>query len=88
MANNLSSLIVFRLLAGIGASCPITLGGGTIADMIPLEKRGLAMMFWIMGPIMGPTFGPLAGSYLAQAKGWRWIFWLLTICVSLIFSEE
>lgn len=71
MANNLSSLIVFRLLAGIGASCPITLGGGTIADMIPLEKRGLAMMFWIMGPIMGPTFGPLAGSYLAQASTLR-----------------
>jgi MFS family permease len=62
LANNLSALIVFRLFAGIAASCPITLGAGTIADMIPLEKRGLAMASWVMGPLVGPTFGPL-GEY-------------------------
>jgi MFS family permease len=61
LANNLSALLVFRLFAGIAASCPITLGAGTIADMIPLERRGLAMASWIVGPLVGPTFGPLAG---------------------------
>ena len=59
LANNLAALIVFRLFAGIAGSCPITLGAGTIADMVPLEKRGLAMAFWIMGPVLGPTFGPM-----------------------------
>lgn len=59
LAPNLNALIVFRMFAGIAASCPITLGAGTIADMIPLEKRGLAMASWIMGPLVGPTFGPL-----------------------------
>jgi MFS family permease len=59
LASNLSALIVFRLFAGIAASCPITLGAGTIADMIPLERRGLAMASWIVGPLIGPTFGPL-----------------------------
>lgn len=62
LANNVGALIVFRLFAGIGASCPLTLGAGTIADMIPMEKRGLAMACWIMGPIIGPTFGPLSSS--------------------------
>ncbi|KUJ13395.1 MFS general substrate transporter [Mollisia scopiformis] len=85
VANSLGSLIVFRLLSGIAASCPITLGAGSISDMVPLEKRGLAMVFWIMGPVLGPTFGPLAGAYLAQAKGWRWIFWLLTILSGVVF---
>ncbi|KAF2230587.1 MFS general substrate transporter [Viridothelium virens] len=85
LSNNLSALIVFRLLAGIGASCPMTLGAGTIADMIPLEKRGLAMAGYIMGPLVGPTIGPLAGGYLAQAKGWRWIFWLLSILAGFVF---
>jgi MFS family permease len=59
LSNNLSSLIVFRLFAGIAASCPITLGAGSIADMVPLEKRGLAMAGWIAGPLVGPAFGPL-----------------------------
>lgn len=66
LANNLSALIVFRLFAGIAASCPITLGAGTVADMIPLEKRGRAIAFLIMGPLIGPTIGPL-GAFFYQS---------------------
>ncbi|KAL6720805.1 hypothetical protein ACLMJK_002730 [Lecanora helva] len=82
VAQKLSSLIVFRFLAGVGASCPITIGAGTIADMVPREKRGVAMAAYIMGPLIGPTIGPLIGGYLAQSMGWRWIFWLMSILVS------
>ncbi|KAM0793991.1 fluconazole resistance protein [Usnea florida] len=85
LANNLGALIVFRLLAGIAASSPITLGAGTIADMMPVEKRGKAMASWIMGPLIGPTVGPLIGGYLSQAKGWRWIFWLISILAGVVF---
>ncbi|KAF2794387.1 MFS general substrate transporter [Melanomma pulvis-pyrius CBS 109.77] len=85
LAPNLNALIVFRVFAGIAASSPLTLGAGTIADMIPLEKRGLAMASWILGPLVGPTFGPLAGGYLAAAKGWRWIFWLISIIGGAVF---
>ena len=60
LANNLGALIIFRLLAGIAASSPITLGAGTIADMMPVEKRGKAVASWIMGPLIGPTVGPLS----------------------------
>lgn len=28
---------------------------------------------------LGPVIGPVAGGFLAKAKGWRWIFWLLTM---------
>lgn len=31
--------------------------------------------------LAGPTLGPVAGGFLAEAKGWRWIFWILTILV-------
>ncbi|MCJ1314537.1 hypothetical protein MMC25_008219 [Agyrium rufum] len=85
LSNSLGTLIMFRLLAGIAASSPITLGAGTIADMVPMEKRGLAMAAWILGPLLGPAVGPLAGGYLAQAKGWRWIFWLLTIVAGVVW---
>jgi MFS family permease len=64
LANNMSALIVFRLLAGIAASSPMTLGPGTIADVVPLEKRGMAMAAYIMGPLIGPTCGPLSGCFI------------------------
>jgi MFS family permease len=60
VANNMGALIVFRLLSGIASSCAITLGAGTIADMIVREKRGAAMAAWMLGPLVGPTVGPLS----------------------------
>jgi MFS family permease len=59
LSNNIVSLIIFRFLAGLAGSAPMTIGAGSIADMVPLHKRGLAMMGWIMGPVLGPAFGPL-----------------------------
>lgn len=59
-APNLGSVIVFRFFAGMAASCPITLGSGTIADMIPPERRGLAMAIWMIGPLIGPAIGPIS----------------------------
>lgn len=47
-----------------------------------------------MGPIVGPVIGPVAGGFLTEAKGWRWVFWLLAMVsgvftfLSLIFMRE
>ncbi|KAM5348548.1 hypothetical protein ACJ41O_008372 [Fusarium nematophilum] len=81
---NLASLIVFRLLAGLAGCCPLTLGAGTLADMISQEKRGAAMSSWVLGPLLGPVIGPIAGGYLSQSKGWRWSFWVVSIVAGAI----
>ena len=79
LAPSLNALIVFRFFAGIFGSTPITNGGGSIADMIKQEKRGAAMAIFSIGPLLGPIIGPVAGGFLSDAKGWRWVFWLLVI---------
>jgi Arabinose efflux permease len=81
-------LIDFRLFAGMGGVCSLTIGSGTVADMIPKEKRASIMAIWSMGPILGPVVGPVAGGFLAEAEGWRWVFWVITIavCILLFFS--
>ncbi|KAH8651410.1 multidrug resistance protein [Xylariales sp. PMI_506] len=79
VANSLGSLVVYRLLAGAAASCPLTIAAGSIADLISKERRGTAMAMWMLGPIFGPTLGPLICAFLTEAKGWRWNFWLMTI---------
>lgn len=88
VSSNLNMLIGFRFLEGTFGSCPLTIGGGTIADMIIQEKRGGVMAIWALGPLMGPVIGPVAGGYLSQAKGWRWVFWVITIAVSTIRTSS
>ncbi|KAG8525233.1 uncharacterized protein KY384_008877 [Bacidia gigantensis] len=82
LSTNLNMLIGFRFISGLFGSCPLTIGGGTIADLIPQEKRGGVMAIWVLGPLMGPIIGPVAGGYLTDAAGWRWTFWVIAIANS------
>lgn len=59
VAPEMGSLIVFRFFAGVAGSCPLTLGAGSLADMIPQNKRGAVMAIWAMGPLLGPVIGPV-----------------------------
>lgn len=94
LAPSLNALIVFRFFSGVFGSCPLTNGGGTIADMIVQEKRAGAMAAFSIGPLLGPIIGPVAGGFLADAKGWRWVFWVLVILsgtfsiVMFLFARE
>jgi MFS family permease len=94
VADSLSSLVAYRFLAGIMGSCPVTLGTGSIADMVTTEKRAGAMGAYIIGAVLGPAVGPVIGGYLAPVAGWRWAFWLMAIAsgittiVSVLFVRE
>jgi len=88
VSDNTAMLVGFRFLAGFAGSCPITLGAGTIADLIRVEQRGIVVALWTLGPAIGPDVGPAAGGFLVQSKGWRWVFWLIAIVVSNTFSMQ
>jgi multidrug resistance protein len=79
LSNSMGMLIAFRLLAGCAGSAPLTLGGGTIADMFPPEQRAGAMAIWSIGPLLGPVIGPVCGGFLVEHMSWRWVFWILAI---------
>lgn len=61
-APTLATLIIFRFLAGLAGCCPLTLGAGSLADIISKEKRGGAMASWVLGPLLGPVVGPIGES--------------------------
>jgi multidrug resistance protein len=82
LATNTGMFFAFRVLAGIAASGPLTVGGGTVADVIPPAQRGRAMSLFVTGPLLGPVLGPIIGGFTTQAIGWRWTFWLILIIVS------
>ncbi len=54
LANSVSSLIILRFLEGCAGAVPFTIGGSTIRDILPPEKRGPYMTLWGLGPLMGP----------------------------------
>ncbi|KAF3074155.1 hypothetical protein CFAM422_003804 [Trichoderma lentiforme] len=79
LAPNFASIIVFRLLTGIGGSACLTIGGGVVSDLFEPEQRGVAMAIFSAGPLFGPVLGPICGGFIAQGAGWRWVFWVLVI---------
>ncbi|CAI7616253.1 unnamed protein product [Penicillium viridicatum] len=76
--------LVFRFIAGSAASGPMSIGGGTVADVTVQEKRGKAMALFTMGPILGPILGPLIGGFVSQYLGWRWTFRIILILSGII----
>jgi multidrug resistance protein len=79
LSNSMGMLVAFRFLAGCAGSAPLTLGGGTIADMFPPQQRAGAMAIWAMGPLLGPVIGPVCGGFLVEHLSWRWVFWIMAI---------
>ncbi|EEH49669.1 uncharacterized protein PADG_05748 [Paracoccidioides brasiliensis Pb18] len=79
VAKNFATLVVCRAIAGIAFSAPMTLVGGTLADMWKNEERGVPMAAFSAAPFIGPAVGPLVGGFLSDGKGWRWLYWLQLI---------
>ncbi|KAF9760615.1 hypothetical protein IL306_004235 [Fusarium sp. DS 682] len=79
LSTSVPMLMAFRFLSGVAGVAVITCGSGSIADMMPAEQRGRAISLWSLGPLAGPVVGPVCAGFLIEAKGWRWVFWIITI---------
>jgi len=79
VAKNIGTLIVCRAIDGIAFSAPMTLVGGTLADLWKNEERGVPMAAFSAAPFIGPAIGPLVGGFLSDAAGWRWLYWIQLI---------
>jgi len=55
LSKNIAQFMVFRFLSGCAGGIPMALGGGTIADVTRIEKRGMAMALFSLGPLTGPV---------------------------------
>ncbi|GEQ72655.1 hypothetical protein JCM33374_g6342 [Metschnikowia sp. JCM 33374] len=78
-APSIESLIVFRLLAGVGGSAVQSCGAGTISDLYVQEERGTALGLFYLGPLFGPFISPILGGAVAGPWGWRATMWTMVI---------
>ncbi|SPQ19366.1 bd4982de-6014-488b-be5c-e37ab0f8e955 [Thermothielavioides terrestris] len=84
VSRNPPMLLLSRFLSGFAGVATITIGSGTIADLMPREKRGKAVSVWSVGTILGPMVGPIIGGYVAEVAGWRWMFWAISIVIGVV----
>ncbi|WP_186758966.1 MDR family MFS transporter [Arthrobacter alpinus] len=76
LAPDMSTLIVARVIQGLGGGGLMILSQATIADVVPARERGKYM--GIMGGVFAfsSVAGPLIGGGLTEGPGWRWTFWM------------
>lgn len=86
VAPNIGTLIVCRAIDGIAFSAPMTLVGGTLADLWKNEERGVPMAAFSAAPFIGPAIGPLVGGFLYDAAGWRWLYWIQLILAGVSWA--
>ncbi|KAE9369873.1 MFS general substrate transporter [Stipitochalara longipes BDJ] len=82
---NIQSLLVLRFFASAFGSSSMTNTGGVIADMFTKEQRGMATGLFVTAPFLGPALGPVAGGFLGETQGWRWILGLIAILAGVVW---
>ncbi|RAG81835.1 EmrB/QacA family drug resistance transporter [Streptacidiphilus pinicola] len=75
-ARNMTELIAFRALQGLGGGGLMVLAMAVIADVVPPRERGRYQ--GVIGAVFGVSsvVGPLLGGFLVDNLNWRWVFYV------------
>lgn len=68
------SLIVFRVLQGLGGGMVVPVGMTLVAQAAGPERMGRAMSIVGIPMMLGPVAGPVLGGLLISTVSWQWIF--------------
>jgi DHA2 family multidrug resistance protein len=75
-SHSLATLVIWRLLQGVGGGALMTVSQAVLFESFPPEEAGTAMALFGLGVMVGPTIGPTLGGYLVDNAGWPWIFYI------------
>jgi len=75
-AHSLTSLVVWRIVQGLGGGALMTVSQAVLFESFPPEEAGTAMALFGLGVMVGPTIGPTLGGWLVDNYGWPWIFYI------------
>ena len=88
-AVDLPTLILARILQGIGGGAMVPIAQAILLESFPVHKRGTAMALFAMGVIVAPILGPTLGGWITDNFSWRWIFYInLPVGVAAVLLQQ
>src|SRR6187402_2372754 len=90
IAWSLPSLVLFRVLQGLGGGAIIPTAQSILFARYPKAEHGMAAALFGLGAITGPLLGPAIGGYLIEWFNWHWVFLVnvpLGILVAILCSR-
>jgi EmrB/QacA subfamily drug resistance transporter len=76
LAWSMPSMIVFRLVQGIGAGAIQPVGMTIVGDLYAAHERGKIQGYLASVWAISAVIGPLAGGAIIAHVSWAWIFWV------------
>ena len=73
---SIQSLIVFRILQGVGGGMIMPIGQSIMATAAGPQRMGRVMSVLGVPMLLGPVLGPVIGGLILDSFSWRWIFYV------------
>ena len=83
LAPDLTTLVIARILQGVGGGGLAPVEQSILADTFPPNKRAMAFAAFAIVVVVGPVLGPTLGGYITDVSSWHWIF-LINVPVGAI----
>jgi DHA2 family multidrug resistance protein len=80
---SLQSLVLFRILQGLGGGGMATSEQAILADSFPPAKRGQAFAIYGIAVVVAPVIGPTLGGWISDTYSWHWVF-LINVPMGLV----
>jgi len=79
LAPSYAQLATARVFQGISVSPVECLPSATIAEIFFLHERAFRVGIYTLLLLGGKNLVPLVSAVIIEAKGWRWVFWVVTM---------
>ncbi len=76
LATSSTSLVIFRVLQGVGGGMIMPVAQMIMAEVAGPKRMGRVMGIVVMPAMLAPILGPVVGGLILQGFHWSWIFFV------------